>query len=382
MLAILGLASTPLMRWADTPPSPTPERITALDGLRGFLALGVFFHHAAVYHAYLAGSGWALPPSRFYALLGQAGVALFFMLTGFLFWSRLLERRPDWTALYIGRVFRIGPLYLATIAWMCAIAVARTGGPHFDAADLGSLAQWSALGIVRGGTINGYTDTGLLTAGVTWTLQYEWLFYLALLPLSLLAGRRPLATAFAVAAAGFAGMAVFRALPFVCMALFGLGMTCGSLRRLAPGPAPLPAWATSTLVLALLAAAVLAFRSAYTPPAMILLAAAFYLVSSGCTVFGLLTSRPVVRLGNISFGVYLLQGLVLTLMFVGTPLGPLSLRSPAHHWGLMIAAGMILVLVATAAHALIERPGIALGKTLSRPNGPRQRLKKRVSSAP
>ena len=54
------------------------SRVETLDGLRGFLALAVFFHHGALYHTFIQDGLWRPPPDRFYALLGPFGVALFF----------------------------------------------------------------------------------------------------------------------------------------------------------------------------------------------------------------------------------------------------------------------------------------------------------------
>src|SRR5258708_2116203 len=107
MAVILLVASTPLLNWADTPPKAVPARVLTMDGLRGFLALGVFFHHAAIYHQYSQTGKWYLPPSRFYADLGPIGVAMFFMVTGYLFWTQMLkaEGKPNLAKLYLGRIF-------------------------------------------------------------------------------------------------------------------------------------------------------------------------------------------------------------------------------------------------------------------------------------
>jgi peptidoglycan/LPS O-acetylase OafA/YrhL len=96
MAIILGIAATPLFKMADSPPNPYAEgphaeRVTSLDGLRGFLAFGVFFHHAVITYFYLANGRWDTPPSRFYTLAGHIGVDMFFMITGYLFWSRLIR---------------------------------------------------------------------------------------------------------------------------------------------------------------------------------------------------------------------------------------------------------------------------------------------------
>ncbi len=85
LAVLLALARLPVFTAVDTPPSPHFNRVATLDGLRGFLALAVFFHHAAIYHRFLLDGVWALPPSRFYALLGPVGVSVFFMITGYLF---------------------------------------------------------------------------------------------------------------------------------------------------------------------------------------------------------------------------------------------------------------------------------------------------------
>ncbi|HKU69337.1 MAG TPA: hypothetical protein VJQ51_00730, partial [Burkholderiales bacterium] len=49
---------------ARTPPSH--DRYPAIDGLRGFLAFGVFGHHAVVTHEYITTGIWRAPPSGFY----------------------------------------------------------------------------------------------------------------------------------------------------------------------------------------------------------------------------------------------------------------------------------------------------------------------------
>ena len=170
------------------------QRISVLDGLRGFLALGVFFHHAAIYHRYALDGVWALPPSAVFTLFGQVGVSMFFMITGYLFWSRMIvERgRPDWIGLYISRIFRIGPLYLVAVGMMLAAVFVLTGFRlNEPAVRLGeNLLRWGLLGLVRGGEFNGFASPGRLLADVTWTLRYEWWFYLSLV-VTALATRNP-----------------------------------------------------------------------------------------------------------------------------------------------------------------------------------------------
>jgi peptidoglycan/LPS O-acetylase OafA/YrhL len=91
---------------------------SSVDGLRGYLAFGVFIHHVAITWVYLHTGEINVPPSNFYTQIGLASVALFFMITGFLFWGRLLKhgRHHDWLAFAVSRVFRLYPLYLPLLA--------------------------------------------------------------------------------------------------------------------------------------------------------------------------------------------------------------------------------------------------------------------------
>lgn len=82
---------------------PRPQgRFATIDGLRGFLAFFVFLHHSCIWYFYLRSGKWEVPPSNLYTHFGESSVALFFMITGFLFLSKLIEDRSkkiDWERL-------------------------------------------------------------------------------------------------------------------------------------------------------------------------------------------------------------------------------------------------------------------------------------------
>ncbi len=393
-LALLfAMAATPVLAAADQPPSDRPNRLATLDGLRGFLALAVVFHHGAIYHLYLLEGSWRLPPSPFYAMLGQAGVAVFFMVTGYLFWSRLIGEagRPAWIRLFIGRVFRIGPLYLAAIAAMFAI-VAVESSMSLNVTPrqlLASVAPWLALGFLGGGDVNGYPSTWILLAGVNWSLRFEWLFYLSLPLLSLAARSRraPLPLTLAGLVICLLGLALRRSAGPVglsenltCATLFLAGMAAAALRRggwrRGGWRRSLPDWLSSALLVTLVTVTFLAYDAVDGPGPVLLLGGAFYLVASGCSVFGLLLTRPARRLGDISYGIYLLQGLALHLVLRPAPLRAMALSSPTLHWLLVLVSAVLLVLIATVAHVVVERPGIAAGRLLA------NRLDRRAAVSP
>src|ERR1039457_404526 len=67
-------------------------RLATLDGLRGILALSVFVHHCVLFHAASLTGKWENLSSAFYAQMGVLPVTLFFFITGYLFWTKLVKR--------------------------------------------------------------------------------------------------------------------------------------------------------------------------------------------------------------------------------------------------------------------------------------------------
>jgi peptidoglycan/LPS O-acetylase OafA/YrhL len=368
MAVILAIAASPIFRWADSSPSPGNDRVSSIDGLRGFLALAVFFHHGTIYRIWLLHHVWEVPPSRFYTQLGQSGVAFFFMITGYLFWSRLLRNngRLNFPALYIGRLFRLGPLYLFAIAIMLCIVLWHTGlrlnvSP---AALCHQLAIWAALGFFGNGPdVNGYAATSRIVASVMWSLHFEWLFYLSLLATCFLARlqRRHLFAVLLPLAFLLILIAMHHFVRFVPVALFLCGMACGSMEKnglLFKAPDRL----SSSCIILFLLLDFSSCDSAYSAAPIVLMGLIFYLIVSGSTLFGLLTHRASIRLGDISYGTYLLQGLVLYSIFSIGRLAHFALGSPISYWLVLLICSTILVFFAMATHVAIERPGVDQGK--------------------
>lgn len=359
LLVVVLAAASPWGRLADAPPQQGRTE-NAIDGLRGFLASAVFIHHAAIYREYLIAHVWRLPPSHFYTLCGQEGVAAFFMVTAFLFWGRVQASPIRWPSFYVARIFRIAPLYLCAAA--VVVVVALLVGPGEGLIPLlRHIACWATLGLKGMPGVNGYAHTPQLVAGVNWSLRYEWGFYAALFALAWVK-RWPIA----VSALGLLACLIATARhpdnqPHLasCWAMFFAGMLCASLPRKDLGTAG------SVLLCGLLAAIFLTANTAYAPMAILLTGAAFYLIASGANFFGLLTSRPAIRLGNVSYGVYLLQGLCLASVFAMPGVRDLALASALTYWLACGAAALLLVTISAALHVVIERPCIAAGKALA-----------------
>lgn len=74
-------------------------RNDSIDGLRGYLAFFVFLHHSLVWYFYIKTGSWNVLDSHFYNHLGQTSVVFFFMITGFLFYAKLLNKDKILTGL-------------------------------------------------------------------------------------------------------------------------------------------------------------------------------------------------------------------------------------------------------------------------------------------
>ena len=167
-----------------------PVRFESIEGLRGYLAFFVFLHHACIYYYYLRSGIWELPPQNLYIHLGQTSVSLFFMITAFLFFNKLIESRRhkiNWFSYFLSRILRLYPLYLLALVTMLIIVYAMSDFKRMDKfLDLFlEIKDWIFFGVINTPQINGYEKTGDIIS-VLWSIRYEWMFYFSLPILGLL----------------------------------------------------------------------------------------------------------------------------------------------------------------------------------------------------
>lgn len=339
-------------------------RYASIDGLRGYLAFFVFVHHGALWFFYARSGKWENQPSHLYTYFGQGSVALFFMITGLLFFTKLMDGRTkpvDWTRLFVSRVLRLAPLYFVVMGLMFLIVGYLSGWQLRQ--PLGELLKgvghwlsFTVLGVLP--DLNGVKRTASIVAGVTWSLAFEWLFYCALPVMGLLFRNRVplpyvLLSAASVAVAIKYGFSRIHALAFV-----------GGLAAAYASRVPAwRAWAARPVAgvgaLALMAVAVVFFEEARGVPQVLLMSAAFAIVAGGNTLFGAL-ARPVSRvLGEMAYSIYLLHGMVLFTVFTfGVGMGVAATLTPLQHWALITACAPLVVLVSFWSFRLIEHPAM------------------------
>jgi peptidoglycan/LPS O-acetylase OafA/YrhL len=352
-------------------PLPAGEkRIGCIDGLRGYLALSVMTHHFIVWLNFARGDGkWSPSPINFFQQLGAGGVALFFMTTGLLFYPRILKgfRGNSWPAIYVSRFFRIIPLSIFSFALITLVIHFHTGN-GLDADFPSAAMQW----ITAAGEppLLGYADAARVNVYVLWSLKYEWQFYLVALPLCAftldrLFRRLPSWTLpVAVIAVGLIGKNIFPDVGlFKYLPLFATGMLAFEAQSRPAIALRLQSRVAASIALGALAAAMVLFRSPYDL-AWPLFALFFAAVACGNNFWGMLNSRASLVLGECSYGIYLMHGVVLFVLFThGTVLTDLF-STPALPL-LMPVAGVAIVLLTAAAYVAVERPGMSAGRVLA-----------------
>jgi peptidoglycan/LPS O-acetylase OafA/YrhL len=172
---------------APPPPSPAPElpghgrRLLALDGLRGIAVLGVLLFHVFQLEP--------VPGHRITRLavsstrVGQTGVDLFFVLSGFLITRILFDAKSDpryFRNFYARRILRIFPLYYGFLAVAFLLMPLCLGGlidgpgfARYRAARANQVWLW-----FYGANFAEASGVDLRWIGHFWTLAVEEHFYL------------------------------------------------------------------------------------------------------------------------------------------------------------------------------------------------------------
>ncbi|WP_317203497.1 acyltransferase [Janthinobacterium sp.] len=332
--------------------------IRPMEGLRGFAVLLVFLvHYVSAIEPWLTPASATLAVARALHTLGNAGVDLFFVLSGYLIYGSLMARRQNVGRFLRRRAVRIYPAFSAVFLLYLALSYALPAESKIPAG-AGAAARYLAQ--------NYFLLAGFMAAPplitVAWSLSYEMLYYLAV---------PALIGVFALRARSARWRCAFFALVSLLMAAgfaaFGgpvrlLMFIAGIFLRetLAAGRAgPRDAGALLALLLgmaALLAPGPLLFKTGA-------LFGAFFLLCWTCFSHprgGLARAMawtPLRWLGNMSYSFYLLHGLALKAAFVAfAALVPAAPHGPLLFYALLAPMLAVSALASAALFLLVERP--------------------------
>jgi peptidoglycan/LPS O-acetylase OafA/YrhL len=366
------------------------RRIPQLDGLRGIAILLVLTLHTLGGVNVLGFAGRVLNA-------GWIGVDLFFVLSGFLITKTLLEARGQdrfLTNFYARRALRIWPLYYALLLFAIVAGPHLPGAFRYERSDYAW--QWHAL-FVQNLVLP--SSVGPWPLGATWSLAIEEQFYVVW-PLLILSLRANALKAFL--------LVVIATVPALRLALLLLGTapltiyitTLGRIDALAMGAliaawiqpkgAPSDAlarwgrWASVLLlpvsvaivVFILRGRGVIGSRNPVSTPEAFAMASVFSLVALGFagllvaalsggagSLHRVLVFRPLRFVGEISYGLYLLHGVLYgwSLMYVRPAiLQLLDGRRVAASVANLIVFSAVLLAVTYASWRWFERPFLRL----------------------
>ncbi len=288
---------------------------------------------------------------------------MFFMITSFLFYGKLLASRGkdiDWLRLYVSRALRILPLYLVVLVLMVLLVFAAT---DFElrvsaVALIKDLLHWLLFTFFAARDLNGLPQTFVITAGVVWSLPFEWFFYFSLPLFAILAGAR---RSWLALGASLALVAVFfiyekrliHLAPFLGGIVAAYAVRNASLCKWAKSP-------VASLACLLLVAGVIAnWSGSHNLTVTALLSIAFTLIAAGTNLFGLLSSSTSRFLGELAYGIYLVHGILLYFVMQWVLGRGAAAELSAHtHWAVIAAVTPILIMLAFVSYKFLERPSM------------------------
>ncbi|WP_395065452.1 acyltransferase family protein [Flavobacterium sp.] len=348
----------------------TSGRYENIDGLRGFLALGVFIHHANIWFKYINEGVWKEPNSNLYNQFGQTSVALFFMITSFLFVTKLLDstNKPyNWNRFFISRIFRLAPMYYFSLFIIIAFVMITSnfkinvGIPEF----IMSLFHWFVFTITTTKFINNNPLTVIINANVNWSLPFEWLFYFALPLISLLILKIKPPKFYLIISFGFValfilvhGLELHHISSFIGGAIAPILIKYSSVKKNVN-----TVFYSSIIVICV--ALILFFKTSESIWCKLLIAIIFNIIALGNSMFGLLKSSILKFLGEICYSTYLLHGIILfTTFYFGFGMEASKQFSQIQYCLIIFSITPIVVLVSFLGYKFIEKPFMDLSKKI------------------
>lgn len=290
------------------------HKYKTLDGLRGLAAALV-----AIFHIYWrAGDSsdryWSLnyldnsTLKRAIMLVGEIPVSVFFMLSGFLFFTKILSSNNFNTKdFFISRAIRIYPPVLASMLVIYLVTAFINGGQHLTS-PLWFLHALPFLSEYKGTMVNNF-PINITNSGVFWTLVWENRLYLSIPIIALIINRTTykktilIITMLTVITIDKAHLVDKAHAGYIMFFLVGFLVASLNEKQLK----------YQNIITALLMVIAIFFtRYAYSTTTALYLLPVFYLIRNGSDLFGILTSRPFRLLGTCSFSIYLLHGITQT----------------------------------------------------------------------
>lgn len=331
-----------------------------MEGLRGLAVFLVFLvHYATLVQPWVDAGGTVAPVLALAHRIGNAGVDLFFVLSGYLIYGHLIASAPPFGRYLRRRLQRIYPVFLVVFGLYLVLSFLRPGDSKLP--DGGA-----AIAVYV--TQNLLLLPGLLPIEpiitVAWSLSYEMFYYLAMPAVVVLFSLRrrtgPWRIGFFVAAA-LCGLLLSALVGGpVRLVMFLAGVLLHELRAVARAPGSLAG--AGGLLLGLAAMAWPMPGSAGQALRLALMFIGFLVLCWSCfapQVGGLARAfcwTPLRWLGNMSYSYYLIHGLTLKAVFSVLMVGLPPTATPDLGAWLLLPAFAVTLLPSALLFLAVERP--------------------------
>ncbi|MBO8066377.1 acyltransferase [Morganella morganii] len=291
------------------------NRNLKIDGLRGVLAVSVFFHHTVISYYWIKNGTWEPIDNIAIMNLGSVSVSLFFMITGYLFYKIAIKNKsPSWRTIYLSRVFRIYPVYIIAVALIFLIYFIKYGGLNvFELIKL--CMNW----LLFQGVDIGDFEAKRVIAGVQWTLVYEFVFYISLPFLTFIYWRK-----FTISNIISASISAFFVMTYVLyydvqpekFILFLFGFLAYEFKNSKLIIPPATGDGIINFMLVVIISIIIFYTEPYSMLQSILTGFIFiFICSNNRTVMNFMNRRELLLLGEISYSIYLTHGIVIFLIY-------------------------------------------------------------------
>lgn len=336
------------------------NRSENLDGLRFLLAISVAFHHMIFSYYYFNNHTWSVGKYHFNGKLGRFGVAMFFMLSAYLMTRKNIVNSSEIIRFYINRFFRIVPMFYFSsfVCLLTAVIFGHNIDYHYL---IDNLFFWFDCGLTGNKPdINSFSNASLINAGVMWTLPWEWFLYISLPIIYIIRDKiNNLATSQAIS---FISVYFISRIDYniACFILcFSLGMTTRDVLN----KIKINKTMNSLIIVLCIALIFLRHSNPLSINNIIIEFVLFYCVCCGGDAFGILRMKGAVRLGEISYSIYLIHGI--SWFYINRTVIPYHINNYIYLIILFLTL-TITCIISCATFILIEKPGIKLGKKIAK----------------
>lgn len=293
-------------------------KYSSIEGLRGFLAFFVFIHHYGCWYHFLHTGEWrSFENISLLRHFGGTSVRFFFLITGFLFFDKLIRNKiENWSEFLIKRILRLLPMYFISITVLILLVLVKT---NFHLLVSGSKfiedsINWLAFAFVKTPMLNNDVMGWVINAAVQWTISYEILFYLFLPILAAVFFQKKIPFWIAI----FSTYLIYfylskKGFDVSLLQIFLYGWVIAWINFKTPDSKIYSSFLFSILVIALFYIIV---QNYIVDPNLwiVALSVCFFIIVKGNSIVGILNWNVSQLLGQISYSVYLIHGIIIYCM--------------------------------------------------------------------